>query len=367
MRNLFERVQKENRVLSFYFLIKLFFYFFLFFYRLGYRLRVLFYQIGFVKPRKLKTKVISIGNITLGGTGKTPLVIYIANKLKERGCRVAILTRGYKRKKKGLSELLAGNKNRIHWREVGDEPYLLASRLNHVPVLVSKERTTSGILAEKKYEAEVLILDDGFQHWKLVRDLDIVVIDAVNPFGNLKLFPSGILREPLSSLKRADIIVLNKVDQVPDKQYLIQELRVYNQDAPIVESVYKIGSIQRLLDHSLIEEKQLEGKRSLAFSGIGNPLSFENSLELLKVEVLSHHKFPDHFFYQKKDIVNLEKEAQKLGADFMITTEKDSVRIPIMSELKIPIYIFKIDLVITKGEEIFWKKMEGLAGYGNKN
>jgi tetraacyldisaccharide 4'-kinase len=360
MRNLFEKTQEEKKILSFYSLLKLFFYILSVFYRLGYHFKVLLYQSGMIKPKKLNAKVISIGNITLGGTGKTPLVIYLSQKLKEKKSKVAILTRGYKRRKKELTELVEENKNRIPWSEVGDEPYLLASRLQDVPVIVSKDRRSSGAYAERKYQAEILVLDDGFQHWKLSRDLDLVVIDATNPFGNSKLFPAGILREPLSSLSRADIFVLNKADQVLNKENLIRVIRAYNQDAPIIESVYEIGSIERWPDHSLIEEKNWEGKKCLAFSGIGNPVSFEESLKRLKVEVLKHHRFPDHFFYQKKDILNLEKKAFEWGADFMVTTEKDSVRIPMMNELKIPIYVFKIDLVITKGEEVFWKKIEQL-------
>jgi tetraacyldisaccharide 4'-kinase len=375
MRSLFEKIQREKKILSFYSILSLFFYIFSVFYWLGYRLRILIYQSGVVKPKKLNSKVISIGNITLGGTGKTPLVIYLVQKLKERKLKVAILTRGYKRKKKELTELVGENKNRIPWTEVGDEPYLLASRLCDVPVVVFQDRGISGVCAEKKYQAEVLVLDDGFQHWKLSRDLDIVVIDATVPFGNLKLFPAGILREPLSCLKRADIFVLNKANQIPNKQSIIRILRTYNQDAPIIESVYKVSSIEKMFDPSSVddrssfwaEEKKMQGRKVLAFSGIGNPFSFEKSLKLLKVEVLKHHKFPDHFFYQKKDILNLEKDAFKLGADFMITTEKDSVRIPMMSELEIPIYILKIDLVITNGQEIFLEKIEGLVKYGNKD
>jgi len=358
--HLFKKIQEEKKTLSFYSIIKLFFYIFSIFYGLGYHLRLFLYHSGVIKPQKLNAKVISIGNITLGGTGKTPLVIYLSQKIKERKLKVSILTRGYKRKKKELTELVEENKNRIPWAEVGDEPYLLASRLSDVPVIVSKDRRTAGAYAEKKYQSDVLILDDGFQYWKLYRDLDIVVIDSMNPFGNLKLFPAGILREPLSSLKRADILVLTKADQISNKQNLIQVLRAYNQAAPLVESTYKINSIERCFDHSAMEEKKLEGKKCLAFSGIGNPISFEQSLQLLKVEVLKHHKFPDHFFYQKRDLLNLEKEAQQLGVDFMITTEKDSVRIPMIKDLEIPIYIFKIDLVITEGEEIFWKKIEGI-------
>jgi tetraacyldisaccharide 4'-kinase len=368
MRDLFEKIQREKKTLSFYFVVKLFFYICSVFYWLGYNLRFFFYQSGMIKPKKLKGKVISVGNVTLGGTGKTPLVIYLVQRLKEKNLKIAILTRGYKRKNKGLTEMVMENENRTPWTEVGDEPYLLASRLNHVPVVVYKNRGASGVYAEKKYKSEVLILDDGFQHWKLSRNLNIVVIDSMNPFGNSKLFPAGILREPLSSLKRADILVLNKADQVSNKQNLIRVLRAYSPDAPIIESVYKINSIERLQDHlqtdrrppGQVEENHLKGKKTLAFSGIGNPISFEKSLKLSKVEVLKHRRFPDHFFYQKKDILNLEREALRLGADFMITTEKDSVRIPMISELRIPIYVFKIDLVITKGEEIFWNRIEGL-------
>jgi len=340
MRNLFEKIQREKKILSFYSILSLFFYLFSVFYWLGYRLKILIYQSGMVKPKKL-----------------------------------AILTRGYRRRKRKLTELVGENKNRIPWTEVGDEPYQLVSRLYEVPVMVSKDRGTSGVCAEKKYQAEVLVLDDGFQHWRLSRDLDIVVIDATNPFGNSRLFPAGILREPLSSLKRADIFVLNKADQIANKQNLIRVLRASNQDAPIIESVYKVNSVEKMFDPSSVDDrspfwaegKKLQDRKVLAFSGIGNPFSFEKSLKLLNLEVLRHRKFPDHFFYQKKDILSLEKEAFKLGADFMITTEKDSVRIPMMSELKIPIYVFKIDLMITKGEEIFLEKIEESLNYGNKD
>jgi tetraacyldisaccharide 4'-kinase len=225
--------------------------------------------------------------------------------------------------------------------------------------MVSKHRNVSGDYAIQKYGTEFLILDDGFQHLKLFRDLDIVVIDSVNPFGNGRLLPAGTLREPLFALRRADVFVLTKIDQASNKNELIQILKKYNSKALIVESIYQIRSIEKLFDGSSLNPKAVKDKKALAFSGIGNPLSFENSLKKLKIRVLKHRIFIDHFPYRKKDILTLQEEAKSRGADFIITTEKDSVRIPLVDEWEIPFYVLKIDLNITRGEEVLLKKIEG--------
>ncbi len=303
--------------------------------------------------------MISVGNITVGGTGKTPLVIYLAEKLREKNRKVAILTRGYRRKKREMVELTGETGQRMNWQDVGDEPYLLAKRLLDVPIMVSKRRSTSGEKAEQKFGSEILILDDGLQHLRLSRDLEIVVIDSVNPFGNGRLLPAGILREPLTSLKRADIFVLTKTDHVPSTNELTQVLRRYNPEASIVESAYRVRSIQGLFDDSSVEPKHLEDKKAYAFSGIGNPASFENTLQQLNVHTLKHRKFIDHHPYSKRDLMDLAGEARELGADFVVTTEKDSVRIPLVSQLEIPFYVVKIDLRITHGEEALLDKIEG--------
>ncbi|KPK99712.1 MAG: hypothetical protein AMJ91_06710 [candidate division Zixibacteria bacterium SM23_73_3] len=328
-------------------------------YRLICTLRLLFYRYGIFGQKKLKAKVISVGNITLGGTGKTPLVIYLAEKLKQKNKKVAILTRGYKRKKKGMVELTQKTKRKINWEEVGDEPYLMSGRLFDVPIMVNKHKSISGEYAIEKYDTGFLILDDGFQHLKLLRNLNIVVIDSLNPFGNGKLLPAGTLREPLSSLRRADVFVLTKTDQVSNVDESIHILKKYNPQAPTVRSVYQIRSIERLSDGSLVNPKDVENKKALAFSGIGNPLSFENSLKQLQVQILKHRIFLDHFPYRKKDVWSLIQEATNLNANFIITTEKDSVRIPLMNQQDIPFYVLKIDLKITRGEEIFLQKVEG--------
>ena len=336
-------------------------------YRLICALRLFLYRYGIFKQIKLQAKVISVGNITLGGTGKTPLVICLSEKLKEKNKKVAVLSRGYKRKKKEMVELTQNTKKKINWEDVGDEPYLLAKRLFDVPIIVSKHRDISGHYATEKLGIEFLILDDGFQHLKLFRNLDTVVIDSVNPFGNGRLLPAGTLREPLSSLRRADVFVLTKTDQASNKDELIQILKKYNPKAPIVESIYQIRSIEKLFDGSEVKPKDVEGKKALAFSGIGNPLAFENSLKQLKIQILKHQIFLDHFPYRKNDILTMQEEAKRVGADFIVTTEKDSVRIPLINHseipsqagLDIPFYVLKIDLKITRGEEVLLKKVRG--------
>jgi tetraacyldisaccharide 4'-kinase len=329
------------------------------FYHLIYRIRFSLYRLGIFKQRKLKAKVISIGNITVGGTGKTPLVIYLARKLSERGKNPAILTRGYGRKKKEMVELTNDVYQGLNWEDAGDEPFVMAGRLPDVPILVSKDRVVTGHHATRKFGSHVLILDDGFQHLKLFRDLDIVVIDATNPFGDGRLLPAGILREPLSSLKRADVFVLTKTDQASGKEELMQTIREYNPRAPVVESVYRIRSVVNFFHDSFVEPKDIENKKALAFSAIGSPSSFEKSLKKLKIHLLKHRRFRDHHPYSSKEISDLVREAKGLEADFLITTEKDSVRIPLIKEPEIPIYVLKIDLTVTQGEQTLLNKIEG--------
>ncbi len=329
-------------------------------YQLAGNVRLLLYQNGICKQKELNARVISVGNITAGGTGKTPLVMYIAEKLKEKNKKVAILSRGYKRKYKEMVDLNKITFEKASWEEVGDEPYLMAQRLPAIPIIVTRHRNLSGSYAIEKYGAEILILDDGFQHLKLRRDINLVVIDSTNPFGNGKLLPAGTLREPLSSLKRADIFVLTKTDQISDLKEVINTLRRYNSKAPIVESIYRIRSVERLSDDLSVDPKELENKRAYAFSGIGNPASFENSLRQLKINILRHRVYSDHFSYRPKDLLSLIEEAKNLGVDFIITTEKDSVRIPKVNRQEIPIYVFKVDLKIISGEEILLNKIEGI-------
>jgi tetraacyldisaccharide 4'-kinase len=336
-------------------------------YHLICQIRFLFYRFGIFRQKRSSARVISVGNITVGGTGKTPLVIYLARKLRERNRKVAILTRGYRRKNKELIELNQETKERMNWQEVGDEPYLLANRLLDVPILVSKRRSLSAERATEKYRSEILLLDDGFQHLELFRNLDIVVIDSTDPFGNGRLLPAGILREPLTSLRRADVFVLTKTEQISGKENLIRTLQTYNPKALVVESVYRISGIVNLFEGDSIDQKTLPGKKALIFSGIGNPSSFERTVAQLNVEIVGHRAFRDHFPYREEDILRVGGEASDAGADFIITTEKDSVRIPFIKCPGIPFYVLKIDLEITSQEESFLSKAEGGKQNGDKN
>jgi len=321
-------------------------------YLLIYYLRVFLYKLGFIKSRRLDARVISVGNITLGGTGKTPMVIYLSTILKGKGENIAILSRGYKRQDRERIELKDRN---CDWKKVGDEPYMLFGKVSDIPIFVHRDRYESGKEAQAKYHTTTFILDDGFQHWSLQRDMNVVMIDCLNPFGNYKLFPAGFLREPLSALKRADVFVLNQADQVTNTDEIKRVLNRYNSDAMKVESLYHLDFIRDFSTHSLIDTEILRGKRVAAFSGIANSSSFEKTLDHLGIEIVRYFRYPDHFPYEEKDILKLEKDSLDLGTDFMLTTEKDEVRIPKIKNLKLPIYVVGIKLKITKGEKDFLK------------
>jgi len=330
-------------------------------YFLLYSLRNFLYSSGVLKTRDLKkdfpeAKVISIGNITVGGTGKTPWTIFLADKINKSGRRVAILTRGYGRKSSGQIILDEKNKTQQNWYEVGDEPYLMASKLNGVSIIVNANRVQAGLSALQNNNAEILILDDGFQNKSIKKDLEIVIIDATNPFGNFKLVPAGILREPLKNLKRADLLILNKVDQNASKEKLLNYLENISK-APIAQSHYKKNYFVNVFSEENISTEQIKVKRVLAFCGIANPRSFVNSLSQLEIQVAAAKFFPDHYVYKEKDMLNLVEEGLIQKADFLVTTEKDKVRLPKVIP-KLPIYALKIEVKITQGEEILEQKLK---------
>lgn len=324
-------------------------------YLLGYAIRKFFYHIRLIKAKELNAKVISIGNITLGGSGKTPFVLYLSKKLNEKGINFAILTRGYGRSSKTTKELKRISAADVKWEEVGDEPFLLSSHLPEVPLIVDKDRYYSGKIALDKYKSNVLILDDGFQHWRLKRDLDIMMVDSSVDLETEKLFPAGRLREPLSSIKRAGIFILSRVNQSSNKDKIKALLQKLNPQAPIAESILEVTSVLSWKDKTEIELKSLKGKKGLAFCGIGNPYSFERTLKSMGIEILNAFFFMDHYIYTRKEFISLEEEGKKQGVDFLITTEKDSIRLPEIKELRIPLLVVKVELKIISGEKKLWE------------
>jgi tetraacyldisaccharide 4'-kinase len=336
-----------------------------FIYFLGYSI-VKKYKLS--KQKSLPSKVVSIGNITTGGTGKTPAVIAIAQEAKKRGLSPVILTRGYKGKAKEpvlvnfpKSPLQtfdqAQNVPLISTDVLGDEAFMMAEKLRDVPLVKYPNRYLGGQLALEKLKGLVaghkivFILDDGFQHWSLYRDIDIVLVDGINPFGNRKLLPFGVLREQPYELKRADFLVITK----KRNEELNSRLKLINTKAPVYFAEYKAGDV-RYPDGRSISPDELQNKRFFAFCGIAHPESFKIIVSSLKINVNGWEEFPDHYNYREKDILRIKKLADKLNCGFLITTEKDIVKLKFLKNLSNVLYV-DIEFTPDPGfyEEVFKK------------
>jgi tetraacyldisaccharide 4'-kinase len=307
--------------------------------------RNILFKIGVVKSTRLPVKVISIGNITTGGTGKTPLVEFVARYLLEKKMKVAILSRGYG----GNNPLQKNNDN------VNDECLILMENLQDVPVLAGKDRVKNGVRAIRDYDVDCLILDDGFQHFRIRRDLDIVVIDSLNPFGGENLIPRGSLREPLKNLGRADLFIISHCNQSNEQtvKSIYEKLKHVNSHAPVCESIHRPVQIENITDGSILEPEWLKGKRVYGLSAIGSPESFAYTLKELEADLIKHRKFHDHYNYNRKEINDVVSEAKKLGADAIIVTQKDIVKIRNMDIKDFDILSLKIEIQITKGIELY--------------
>lgn len=318
-------------------------------------MRALLYSSGFLKQKRLPCPVISIGNITVGGTGKTPLIIHLAQRLVEEGISVAILSRGYKRKKDSSPLVSDGKTVFLTPEESGDEAYLIAQRLRNVPVLVGKDRFRSGLMALQKIKIEGFLLDDGFQHLSLYRNLNIVLIDSLTEFGNGHLLPRGILREPLSSLERADLFILTKVKEKKDFHSLESKLRGLQPRAKIFHSHYEpIEFVDSCGESQALSI--LKGRRALAFSGIARPETFTSLLEQVGVDIKKELVFPDHHFYSPSDLERIRREAR--GVDFILTTEKDMAKLPRSPFSSTPLMALRINVKIWEEEEFYKRVME---------
>ena len=307
------------------------------------RTRLSLYRRGTFQTTKLDRPVISIGNITTGGTGKTPLVEYVARTIAAQGKKVCILTRGYGRKDPHLQVIVSDGYGVLASpSEAGDEPYLLATKLTgQAAVISSADRIAAGQEAIKDFGTEVFVLDDGFQHLRVARDLNIVCIDATNPWGGGRLLPYGRLRESLDGLKRADCFVLTRCDQVESVEALRAEI-VELTGRPIFESRMRPLRVTSLKNGP--ETIALPGRVG-AFCAVGNPSSFFESFTRLGHELGLERAFADHHAYSQSDVDELHQLTRQTGANALITTAKDAVKLKGLA-FSLPCYVLEIEIVI---------------------
>ena len=313
--------------------------------------RLFLFKTGIFKTNKLGCPVVSVGNLTLGGTGKTPVVEYIARYFIDNGIKPIILSRGYGRCSKTSVAIVSNGENiLLKPEEAGDEPYLLAENNPTVPVIVGRRRLQAGKAAIGKYKPDVLILDDGFQHLSLARDLNIVLLNCIKPLGNGHIFPAGSLREPVSALKRADMIIYTHSDEAPDD--CCENIPV-SKNILKLKTIHTFDKIVHITDQKKISPEELNKKKIVIFCGIGEPDSFRKRVEQYGAEIVYYKYFPDHYVYKLDDLQSLQKTAENLKADFIITTQKDSVKIKELTPALSLIWIVRMKIEFSKGEKKF--------------
>ena len=322
------------------------------FYGLMQRVRVWCYKNKILPTRRLGVPVISVGNLTLGGTGKTPTVVCIAEMLKANGYRPAVLSRGYGGESTlGMNVVSDGREVLLSPEEAGDEPVMMARRLEGIPVLTGQSRYTTGRFAIDNLGADILILDDGFQHLPLHRDVNILLCDHLHPFGNGCIFPAGELREPLSEVERADLICITRYRGEAGNGLGGANPR----NVPVVATVLQPEDLVNPQSGETRDLAYLNGRRVAVFCGIGNPMDFKNSIEALGVEVVARFAFPDHYAYRPDDLKEVESRAQQAGAELLVTTEKDAVKFN-DGAFRMPWYVLRVGLHIVEGEDA-WRRL----------
>ena len=338
-------------------------------FQVGIKARRFLYNVRILRDSTLGVQVIAIGNLTVGGTGKTPVVEKFARELRDQGRNVAILSRGYRSKPPPVHQWLL---NKILFREdttpprvvsdgksllldsetAGDEPYMLASNLKDVVVLVDKDRVKSGRYAIEQFGCDTLLLDDGFQYWKLRgRRQDIVLIDRQQPFGNERLLPRGTLREPPSHLARANTIFITKSNG--DSEELRRRIAQFNPDASIIECVHHPLYLEDVFTGQRADLDFLKGRKVASLSGIAQPESFEQSLVKVGADLVYSKRFADHHRFTQQEVLNAINRSKKRQAETIVTTQKDAVRFPKLDRRDLPIYFMRVEIKIVSGANDF--------------
>ncbi len=311
----------------------------------GWWIRKTFYRSGLTRRKRLPCPVISVGNVTTGGTGKTPLVIYLAKHFSAQGKRVAVLSRGYGRKTDSsqLVWVSDGKKILATPEEGGDEPVLIAKSVPKAAVIVCKDRYKAGLDAMKVFRPDLFILDDGYQRrFELHRDLDILAIDGANPFSTGWVLPAGLLREPLEAMAEADVLVLNKVNLCRSPEDVKTVLMRHNPKAYVVEAHFKPISLRDFQTGKEMKAASLDRLSVGAFSGVASAISFVRTLADFKVLIHHSYNLRDHYAYTRENLKTILEDAHMRGLQYLITTEKDEVKIPKDMELPVPILVLDI-------------------------
>jgi tetraacyldisaccharide 4'-kinase len=331
------------------------------------KLRGTWYRRQLSASKRLPCKVISIGNITVGGTGKTPMTMYVAKRMKRFGYRVAVVSRGYKGGAEQTETIVSDGRQILTGPEIaGDEPYMHACRLPGIAVIVGKNRFAAGMLAINTFQPEVIVLDDGFQHMRLTRDIDLVLLDYRRPFGNLHLLPRGTLREPQKSLARADAFVLTRSAANPQSgsPSVTDRLKSIAPHCPVFSSSHNpyFFSVPRRAKASLADLSRQAGsklpdslarRRVLAFSGLARNDDFKQSVEDFHCDVTRFLQFPDHHPYSDSDFKSIVRAAKHTSAEFLITTEKDYARIAHRTDWPLELIVIGVEISFGEDEERF--------------
>jgi tetraacyldisaccharide 4'-kinase len=331
------------------------------------RMRLFLYsQKLFFRSTRLDGLVIVVGNLTMGGTGKTPVVERLARELQAKGKKVAVLSRGYKSKedvaqKNQITKVVSdGNRVLLDSEEAGDEPFMLAHNLPGVVVLIDKDRVRAGQFAIEDFSVDVLILDDGFQYLPLEADMNLLLVDQLNPFGNHKLLPRGILREPVRHLSRASYVLVTKSEVEPQLE-LLETIRKHNRDAEIIRCAHKPKIFREV--HGQEEQKLnfLYERYVGVFCGIASPRGFEQLIHRMSGELRYKKRFLDHHRYNEEELHRLFLQAKNAGVEVMVTTEKDAVRIPDQFKPVIPLYYLRMEIEIVEGFEDFEEAVSSIC------
>jgi len=333
------------------------------------RIRNRLYNLGILATQHVNAPVISIGNLSVGGTGKTPFVIHLVDRLRNLGVagvgggklKIGVVSRGYRGSARGTVIVSDGRRQLADFWSAGDEPVFIAESAKGVAVVVDRDRVRGATHAVDNLRVKLILLDDGFQHRRLHRDLDIVLLDGTDPLGNRRLLPAGFLREPVSSLSRADMVVLSKAvssdDELGDRGDKLQELI----GKPVAVSRMVPKYWRRFNQAELLPPEEIAGKKTLAFAGIARPASFLDTVKSLGADIVKWMPMSDHCHYSKSHLDHISASFVRSRSEWLVTTAKDAIKLPPLLRF-LPLYYLETDMEVVIGGEQLDEALLKVAG-----